>query len=72
MYRFARFSMDRALASSKMATNTRVSCDTAFSTARVHLNGLTGLYTKANSVKMKSPVRVTTLGLTEALTRDKF
>jgi hypothetical protein len=72
MYRFARFSMVRALASSKMDTNTRVSCDTAFFTAKGLLNGLTALSIRASSVKMKSPERVTTLGLTAAPTKDKF
>ena len=64
--------MDRAPASLKMATSTRVSCDTAFSMARALSNGLMEPFTRASSVKTKLLAKATTLGLMEAPTRDKF
>ena len=64
--------MDRALASLKMVTNTKANYDTVFFTEKELLNGLTELSTKENSVKTKSLEKVTTLGLTEALTEVKF
>ena len=64
--------MDRARASLKMGTSTRVNYDTAFFTAKALLNGLTALFIRANSAKMKSPAKVTTLGRMEAPTRDRY
>lgn len=64
--------MDRVHASLKMAMSIRVNYDTAFSTAKVLLNGLMALSTRENSVKTKSQAKVTTPGQMEALIRDKF
>ena len=71
-FRFAKYSMDRVLASLKMVMSIKANFDTVFFTERELLNGLTELYIKENSVKTKSLEKATTLGLMEALTEVKF
>ena len=64
--------MDRALASSKMAMNTKENYDTAFFTEKALLNGLTGPFTKVNSARTKSPAKATILGRMVAPTKGRY
>jgi hypothetical protein len=62
--------MDRELASLKMVTSIRASCDTAFFTEKGPSSGRMALSTRANSVKTKSLAKATIPGLTAARTKD--
>ena len=64
--------MDKALASSKMDMNTKENYDTAFFTEKALLNGLTGLFTKVNSARTKSPAKATILGRMVAPTKGRY
>ena len=64
--------MDRALASSKMAMNTKGNYDTAFFTEKALSNGLTGLFTKVSSARTKSPAKATILGRMVAPTKGRY
>lgn len=64
--------MGKALASLKMAMNTKANYDTVFCTEKELSNGQTELSIKENSVKTKSQAKVTILGQMEAHTEVKF
>ena len=60
--------MGKALASLKMAMNTKANYDTVFYMEKALSNGQTELSIKENSLKTKSQAKVTILGQMEALT----
>ena len=60
--------MGKALASLKMAMNTKANYDTVFYMEKELSNGQTELSIKENFVKTKSQAKVTILGQMEALT----
>lgn len=64
--------MDKALASSKMDMNTKENYDTAFFTEKALSNGLTGLFTKVNSARTKSPAKATIHGRMVAPTKGRY
>jgi hypothetical protein len=63
--------MDKVLANSRTAMNTRESYVMVCSTEKVSSNGVTALSTRANSRKMRSLDMVSTSGLTRVTTRAK-
>ena len=70
-FRSVKFTMAKALASSGMATPTRVISSTGFSMARASSAGPTALRTEASSEAMKSPASAVTNGQINPPMKDR-